>query len=136
MRSGRSVSTNTAATKTEDYGDKGEHDASREHDRFAPIPGSPAAARVDGRQDDPARCRGARGVSGTAAQIRRAVREAAAAAAGAGGAGDSAPLRPRLPPDPASDRAALLVGLLPAIDAGQGALPRQCELDGAVRALC
>ena len=31
---------------------------------------------------------------------------------------------------------ALLVGFLPAVDLGQAARPRQCELDGAVHALC
>ena len=42
----------------------------------------------------------------------------------------------RLHPDPAPDRAPLLVGLLPAVDLRQGARPRQCELDGAFRAVC
>ena len=47
-----------------------------------------------------------------------------------------AALRRTLHPDPAPDRALLLVGLLPAVDLRQAARPGQCELDGAFHALC
>src|SRR6185295_18056906 len=86
------------------------------HDRPATLPGPAAAARLDAGQKDLARHRRARGVTGIAAQVCAAVPEAAPPSAGARGAGDSRPLWPRLHPDPAHHRTALLVGFLPAVD--------------------
>src|SRR3546814_11375950 len=67
---------------------------------------------------------------------RRALSKAAASPAGARRPGDSRALRPKLHPHAAQDRASLLVGFVSAVDLRQAAGPRQCELAGAVHALC